>query len=101
LRDAAKPVPKDGEVLVRVHAASINDWDWGALQGTDFVNRLMFGLLRPKKGKQILGSDIAGRVEAAGRDVVRFRPGDEVFGDLSGTWGGFAEYVCAHERHWR
>jgi len=59
------------------------------------VNRLMFGLLNPKK--QILGSDIAGRIEAVGKNVLQFRPGDEVFGDLSGNWGGFAEYVCARE----
>ena len=98
LRDVEKPVPKDDEVLVRVRAASINEWDWGALHGTDVVNRVIFGLLKPKKGKQVLGSDIAGTVEAAGRNVVRFRPGDEVFGDLSGTWGGFAEYVCAREK---
>jgi NADPH:quinone reductase-like Zn-dependent oxidoreductase len=95
LREVARPVPKDDEVLIRVHAASINDWDWGALHGTDLVNRLIFGLVEPKK--QILGSDIAGRVEAVGKNVRRFRVGDEVFGDLSGVWGGFAEYVCARE----
>jgi NADPH:quinone reductase-like Zn-dependent oxidoreductase len=59
------------------------------------VNRLIFGLLYPKK--QILGSDIAGRIEAVGKNVRKFQPGDEVFGDLSGHWGGFAEYVCARE----
>ena len=95
LKDVEKPTPKANEVLVKVHAASINDWDFGALQGADFVNRLIFGLLAPKK--QILGSDIAGRVEAVGKDISRFRPGDDVFGDLSGAWGGFAEYVCARE----
>jgi len=95
LKDMEKPTPKGDEVLVRVHAVSINDWDWGALHGTPFVNRLIFGLLKPKK--QILGSDIAGRIEAVGKNVRRFQPGDEVFGDLSGTWGGFAEYVCARE----
>jgi NADPH:quinone reductase-like Zn-dependent oxidoreductase len=95
LREVEKPTPRDDQVLIRVHAASLNDWDWGALQGTPFVNRLIFGLLRPRK--QILGSDIAGRVEAIGRDVRQFQPGDEVFGDLSGDWGGFAEYVCARE----
>ena len=77
---------------------SLNDWDWGALQGADVVNRLLFGLRRPKKKRQILGSDVAGRVEAVGRNVRQFRPGDEVFGDLSGAWGGFAEYVCAPEK---
>jgi NADPH:quinone reductase-like Zn-dependent oxidoreductase len=95
LREVEKPTPKDDEVLIRVHAASLNDWDWGALHGTPFVNRLMFGLLSPKK--QILGSDVAGRVESVGKRVLRFQPGDEVFGDLSGHWGGFAEYVCARE----
>ncbi|MCM3878113.1 MAG: NAD(P)-dependent alcohol dehydrogenase [Thermoanaerobaculia bacterium] len=92
LREVEKPVPGDDEVLIRVHAVSLNDWDWGALDGTSFVNRLIFGLLTPKK--QILGSDIAGRIEAVGARVRRFRTGDEVFGDLSGAWGGLAEYVC-------
>ena len=97
LSDVATPEPRDDEVLVRVHAASLNDWDWEALRGTPFVNRLLFGLVRPRKRKRILGSDVAGRVEAVGKRVQRFRPGDAVFGDLSGAWGGFAEYVCARE----
>jgi NADPH:quinone reductase-like Zn-dependent oxidoreductase len=96
LREVDKPVPKDNEILIKVHAASLNDWDWGALHGTPFVNRLLFGLLTPKK--QILGSDIAGRIEAVGKLVQQFKPGDAVFGDLSGEWGGFAEYVCAREK---
>ncbi|HJW34793.1 MAG TPA: NAD(P)-dependent alcohol dehydrogenase [Holophagaceae bacterium] len=95
LRDVEQPLPKDGEVLVKVHAVAINDWDWGLLLGDSFVNRLLFGLLKPKR--TILGSDVAGRVEAVGRKVVRFRVGDAVFGDLSGRWGGFAESVCAPE----
>ncbi|MBC7839420.1 MAG: NAD(P)-dependent alcohol dehydrogenase [Nitrospiraceae bacterium] len=95
LKEVARPNPKDDEVLIRVHAASLNDWDWGALHGVPFVNRLIFGLLSPKK--QILGSDIAGRIEAVGKNVLHFQPGDAVFGDLSGEWGGFAEYVCARE----
>ena len=70
------------------------DWDWGLLQG-DFINRLMYGLRKP--GKKILGSDIAGRIEAVGKNVKQFQPGDEVFGDLSVRWGGMAEYVCANE----
>jgi len=95
LREIEKPTPKDNEVLVRVHASSINDWDWGLLRGTPFVNRLLFGLLKPHK---ILGCDIAGRVEAVGRNAKQFQPGDEVFGDISGCgFGGFAEYVCACE----
>lgn len=95
LREVEKPSPKDDEVLVKVHAVSINDWDWGLLQGTPFVNRLLNGLFKPKR--KILGSDIAGRIESAGKNTRRFKPGDEVFGDLSGKWGGFAEYVCARE----
>ena len=65
--------------------------------GTPFINRLMFGLLKPKPGKQILGADVAGVVEAIGRRVKRFQPGDEVFGDLWDNWGGFAQYACATE----
>ena len=95
LEEVDKPIPTDNEVLVKVHAVSINDWDWGLLQGIPFVNRLENGLLKPKK--KILGSDIAGRIEAVGKNVEQFQPGDEVFGDLTGNWGGFAEYVCARE----
>lgn len=95
LKDVETPTPGDDEVLIRVHAASLNDWDHGALLGADLVNRLIFGLFRPKK--QILGSDVAGRIESVGKDARQFRPGDDVFGDLSGRWGGFAEYVCARE----
>ena len=95
LEEVERPAPADDEVLVRVHAVSVNDWDLGALEGADFVNRLLFGLRKPKKTRQILGSDIAGRIETVGRNVRQLRPGDEVFGDLSGRWGGFAEYVCA------
>jgi NADPH:quinone reductase-like Zn-dependent oxidoreductase len=97
LKEVEKPTPADDEVLIRVHATSLNDWDYGAMLGGDLVNRLFFGLFRPKRTRQILGSDVAGRVEAVGRNVTRFQSGDEVFGDLSGTWGGFAEYVCARE----
>ena len=94
IREVANPVPKKNEVLIKVHAVSINDWDWGLLQG-EGVNRLIGGLFGPRK---ILGSDVAGRVENAGQEVTRFEPGDAVYGDLSGAgFGGFAEYVCAPE----
>ncbi len=97
VREVAKPTPKPDEVLIKVQAASVNSWDWELLRGTPFANRMMFGLLRPKK-INILGCDIAGRVEAVGVEVKQFQPGDEVFGDLSGGgWGGFTEYVCARE----
>ncbi|MCH7574931.1 MAG: NAD(P)-dependent alcohol dehydrogenase [Candidatus Marinimicrobia bacterium] len=97
LREVAKPDPKDNEVLIKVHAASVNSWDWDLLRGTPFLVRLVsFGLLKPKY--ETPGADISGRVEAVGRNAKQFQPGDEVFGDLSGSgWGGFAEYVCAPE----
>ena len=95
IMEIEKPYPKDDEVLVKVYAVSINDWDFGLLQG-DFINRLLNGLWKPKR--KILGSDIAGRIEAVGKNVSQFKKGDEVYGDLSGSWGGFAEYVCAPEK---
>lgn len=97
LKEVDKPVPKESEVLVKVHAASINSWDWELLRGTPFVNRLVFGLLKPKK-INILGCDVEGKVEAVGKHVKQLQAGDEVFGDLSRCgWGGFAEYLCAPE----
>ena len=89
------PHPGPGEVLVRVHAASINEWDQGLMRGTPIVNRTS-GLRRPRR--RTLGSDIAGVVEAVGGSVTRFRPGDAVFGDLSGCgFGAFAQYARAAE----
>lgn len=97
LKEVDKPIPKDDEVLVRVHAASINAWDWGLLTGKPFMARVSGGGLRKPKAK-ILGCDIAGRVEAVGANVSLLHVGDEVFGDLSGSgFGAFAEYVCARE----
>ena len=96
LQEVQKPVPQDDEVLVKVHAASVNAGDWHLLRGVPFLVRLVSGVLKPKN--TILGADIAGRVEAVGRNVTQFQPDDEVFGDLSGCgFGGFAEYVCARE----
>ena len=94
LKEVAKPTPKDDEVLIKVLAASVNRSDWEGLRGKPLYARLG-GLLRPRQ--QRLGSDIAGRVEVAGRNVSRFQPGDEVFGDILPRLGGFAEYVCARE----
>ena len=95
VRDIERPAPMEREVLVQVHAASINDWDWQML-------RPMFPLGSKTPRVRILGSDIAGLVAAVGGGVQRFTVGDEVYGDLSrfrgpGGWGGFAEYVCAPE----
>ena len=97
LKDVEKPAPEDDEVLIKVHATSLNAADWHLLRGKPFLIRLMgFGILKPKNN--ILGADIAGRVESVGRKVKQFQPGDDVFGDLSGCgWGGLAEYVCARE----
>ena len=93
LMEVEKPIPKDDEVLVKVHASSVNAVDWHIMRGKPSMMRLMgVGLLKPKN--KILGSDIAGRVEAVGKNVKRFKQGDEVFGN---TPGGFAEYVCALE----
>lgn len=94
LHETAMPEPKDDEVRVRVQAVSINDWDWALMKG-DTVNRMINGFKKPRIN--ILGSDIAGIVDRVGSKAGKFRPGDEVYGDLSGRWGGFAEYVCAQE----
>jgi NADPH:quinone reductase-like Zn-dependent oxidoreductase len=88
------PVPQDDEVLIKVHAVSLNASDWEFLTARPRYVRL-WGPLRPKF--RILGSDIAGRVEAVGGKVKQFQPGDEVFGDVMMRWGGLAEYVCARE----
>jgi len=96
LKDVPAPVPKPGEVLVRVHAASVNDWDWENLRGQLLLTRLLNGPFTPKV--RILGGDIAGRVEAVGSQTTMFKPGDEVYGDLCMSgFGAFAEYVCAPE----
>jgi NADPH:quinone reductase-like Zn-dependent oxidoreductase len=93
LQELDMPVVKDDEVLVKVHAASVNALDWHFLTGSPFLARIMAGgLLKPKQ--TILGVDLAGRVEAVGASVTRFQPGDEVFGGC-GTGGAFAEYACA------
>lgn len=97
LKDVEKPSPNDNEVLVKVHAASVNAADWRMMRADPFLVRLIAGLLKPTKF-QTLGADIAGRVEAVSKNVHQFEPGDEVFGDVSASgFGGFAEYKCARE----
>ena len=92
--DVPKPTPADDEVLIQVYAASLNPFDWHLMRGKPLFIRLMTGgLLNPKH--KILGSDIAGRVEAVGAHVKQFQPGDEVFAGKG--VGGFAEYACATE----
>jgi NADPH:quinone reductase-like Zn-dependent oxidoreductase len=94
-KEVEKPMPKPNEVLIKIIAVSINDWDWQLLLGKPFINRMINGLRAPKK--QILGCDIAGRIEAVGSNVRVLKSGDEVYGDISNYWGGFAEYACAPE----
>jgi NADPH:quinone reductase-like Zn-dependent oxidoreductase len=96
LAEVQKPTPKDNEVLVKVVAAATAAGDWHLLRADPFLIRLMFGLLKPKY--TILGAEVAGQVEAVGRAVTHFRPGDAVFGSLSSSgFGAFAEYVAAPE----
>ncbi len=106
IADVEKPVPKDSEVLIKVRAASVNPLDGGLMKGRPYIARIMTGLRKPKITR--LGVDVAGQVEAVGRNVTQFKPGDAVFGlcirypQASGVkvWvcqGAFAEYVCAPE----
>ncbi|UCE25470.1 MAG: NAD(P)-dependent alcohol dehydrogenase [Candidatus Zixiibacteriota bacterium] len=97
LKEVDKPVPGNNEVLIQIHAASINSFDMRHLKADPFLIRFEAGLLKPKKN--ILGVDIAGVVEAAGNNVSQFQPGDEVFGDICECGcGGFAEYVAVDEQ---
>jgi len=93
IKDVEKPAPGENEVLIKIHAASVNAYDWHFLTADIFLLRLMGGgLLKPKYTR--LGADIAGRVEAVGKNAKQFQPGDEVYGMVK---GGFAEYACALE----
>jgi NADPH:quinone reductase-like Zn-dependent oxidoreductase len=90
LADIEKPVPNDDQILVRVHAASINPYDWHFIEGTPYVMRAMgVGLRKPKNTR--LGTDFAGTVEAVGKNVTQYKPGDDVFG---GSIGAFGQYLC-------
>jgi NADPH:quinone reductase-like Zn-dependent oxidoreductase len=94
LMEVPEPVVKDGEVLVRVHAASVHVGDWMLVTGVPYIARAAYGLRKPKS--PVPGTDIAGTVEAVGNGVTQLRPGDEVFGWCTGA---FAEYACATEDH--
>src|SRR5262245_54386566 len=94
LTDVPTPTPGDTEVLVRVRAVSLNASDWEMLRGKPMYSRIA-GPFRPRR--HVLGSDIAGQVEATGAAVTRFRSGDDVFADILSYLGGFAEYVCVPE----
>jgi NADPH:quinone reductase-like Zn-dependent oxidoreductase len=93
--EVAKPTPKDDEVLIRIRAASVNALDWRLMRGAPYIVRILFGLRKPKIARPGRpGRDVAGQVEAVGRNVTQFKPGDEVFGACHGA---FAEYACAIE----
>jgi NADPH:quinone reductase-like Zn-dependent oxidoreductase len=93
-KDVEKPAPGDDEVLIKIHAASVNAYDWHFLTADIFLIRFMGGgLLKPVNTR--IGADVAGRVEAVGKNVTQFKPGDEVYGDIG--HGSFAEYACAPE----
>jgi NADPH:quinone reductase-like Zn-dependent oxidoreductase len=92
-QEIEQPTPADDQLLVKVRAASVNPLDWHFIEGTPYVMRAMgVGLRKPKDTR--LGVDFAGTVEAVGKNVTQFKPGDEVFG---GRTGAFAEYVCVRE----
>jgi len=92
ITDVEKPAPKEYEVLIKVRAASVNPLDWHFMRGTPYFLRMMTGLRKPKDTR--LGVDVAGDVEAVGRNVTQFKPGDQVFGSCRGA---FAEYACTSE----
>jgi NADPH:quinone reductase-like Zn-dependent oxidoreductase len=93
------PAPKDSEVLVKVYATTINDYDWCISTGKPFAYRLIFGLFSPKRKLRIPGMEVAGMVEAVGAKVTTFTVGDAVYGDISSFgFGSFAEFLCIHEK---
>jgi NADPH:quinone reductase-like Zn-dependent oxidoreductase len=94
LQEIEKPTPADDQLLVRVHAASVNPLDWHFVEGTPYIARFFFGMGARKPKDTRLGVDFAGAVEAVGKNVTKFKPGDEVFG---GRDGAFADYVCVRE----
>ncbi|MBK8953775.1 MAG: NAD(P)-dependent alcohol dehydrogenase [Chitinophagaceae bacterium] len=97
LKEVDKPTPKENEVLIKVVASSVNEWDNGLISGKGLLTRLLGGLFKPKN--KILGADVAGVIEAVGANIKKFKSGDEVFGDIAGAgFGAFAEYVCAPEK---
>ena len=97
LREITKPTPEENEVLVRIHATAVNDYDWSMIRGKPYLYRLLFGLLKPKH--QIPGMELSGTIEALGTNAKSFKIGDHVYGDISTYgFGGFAEYVCINEK---
>ena len=97
LKEIAKPTPKENEVLVKIHATAVNDYDWSMIRGKPYLYRLLYGILKPKH--QIAGMELAGTIEALGPNANSFKIGDAVYGDISQYgFGSFAEYVCINEK---
>lgn len=97
LKELPKPAPGEHEVLVKIHATAVNDYDWSMVRGRPYLYRLMFGLLKPKR--QIPGMELSGTIEALGKNASSFEVGDAVYGDISEYgFGTFAEYVCVNEK---
>ncbi|MCE7992525.1 MAG: NAD(P)-dependent alcohol dehydrogenase [Roseivirga sp.] len=97
IKEVAKPTPKDDEVLIKIEATTINDYDWSLVRGKPYFYRLMFGMVKPKR--HIPGMELSGVVEGIGANVRSLKEGDAVFGDTSAYgFGTLAEYICIHEK---
>jgi NADPH:quinone reductase-like Zn-dependent oxidoreductase len=97
LKEVPKPNPKGNEVLVKIYATAVNDYDWSMVRGKPYLYRMLFGMLKPKH--QIPGMELAGIVEEIGTNVTSFEVGDAVYGDISEYgFGSFAEYICVNEK---
>lgn len=97
LKEITKPTPKENEVLVKIHATAVNDYDWSMIRGKPYLYRLLFGLLKPKH--QIPGMELSGTIEALGTNAKSFKVGDAVYGDISAYgFGSFAEYMSINEK---
>lgn len=96
LKEVERPIPKDNEVLIKIHATTVNRTDSGFRKGVPYIVRLFNGFTKPKK--PILGSELAGEIEAIGKDVKTFQPGDKVFGLSTWNFGTHAEYICIPEK---
>ena len=97
IREVEKPVPKENEVLIKIQATAVNDYDWSMVRGKPYVYRLLFGLFKPKY--PIAGMELSGVIEGIGANVEKLKVGDAVYGDISNYgFGTFAEYLCIHEK---